>query len=377
MRKLACFILLVAVILLNACSDGGSDSPSDTNAHPASWFSTHPSAALATANFSDCTGCHGNQLQGVGDAVSCYRCHSYNETPPFSTHPPDWSDPFVDHRPYTTLNGPQSCKACHGSNLTGYQSAPSCFSATFEGLNCHPDGPQGAPHPVNGTYLLGSNHGPDAKADLTYCQQCHGQSGGPGTNPRFNIGINSAAGSGCESCHGIYYAHPNNWAGPNNTFHYTSGNIQNACSLCHGVNLDGVGGVGVSCLGCHDSVTAFTLDCAFCHGYPPDGSPDVATTTGVDHSEVPLRSHLECTICHGMSASSNGDSFEPVPNYNLFDYDTDTNGDHWNGFINMNSGTAYNQDNYGCDAALCHGNVPEFRLTDSGIPVQFGDYFNP
>jgi outer membrane biogenesis lipoprotein LolB len=44
MRKLQFFVLLATVLLLSACSSGGSDSPSDNNAHPESWFSTHAQA---------------------------------------------------------------------------------------------------------------------------------------------------------------------------------------------------------------------------------------------------------------------------------------------------------------------------------------------
>lgn len=382
MRKLAFLALLAAAMLINACSSGGgSDTPSDTQPHPQNWFSTHPNDLSTNGNYSDCVLCHGTDLEGSGDAPSCYHCHSYNDAPPFTIHSPVWDDPYTDHRPYTRLHGPKSCKPCHGSTLTGYQSAPSCYSASFNGAACHADGPQGPPHPVDdGTlppdesYLLGSNHGPDAKADLTSCQLCHGQPGDPGSNPRFNVGIFKAGGNGCESCHGVDYAHPSEWAGPNDTYHYSAGNIQNACTLCHGVALDGVGGVGVSCLGCHVSATTFTLDCAYCHGYPPDGSADVATETGVDHSHVPIESHLECAICHGMSQSSVGGTFLPANNYLLFDYDTDTNGDHWDGNVDMNAGTGYNPDNYGCDTAVCHGNAGH-RLSDSGLPVELKDFF--
>lgn len=375
MRKLAFLALLAAVLLLNACSSGGgSDSPaSDTEPHPQNWFSKHPDDALASPNYADCTLCHGENLQGSGEAPSCYKCHSYNQAPPFTYHPPNWTDDYLDHRGYAALNGYQSCKSCHGSNLKGYQTAPSCYSASYNGQSCHADGPQGVPHPLDASYLSGAVHGPDAKADLTSCQQCHGQPGGPGSNPRFNIGILSAGGNGCESCHGIDYAHPQNWAGPNNTFHYSAGNIQNACTLCHGVALDGVGGVGVSCIGCHSSATTFALDCTYCHGYPPQGEPDLDVPIPVPHRDVSaIDYHLECSICHGMSKSPYGGSFDPADNYELFNYNTDTNGDHWNGSIDMNATFQYDQETHGCQTATCHGPFPDdpaHRLSDSGLPV--------
>jgi len=375
MRKLALLLLLTSALLLNACSSGGgSDTPIDTNAHPETWFSTHNTSALADPGYGECRTCHGANLQGSGDAVSCYSCHSYNTAPPFSTHPSNWTDPYINHRAYAGTNGVDSCKACHGSILQGYQVAPSCFSASYNGQSCHAEGPGQAPHPLDGSYLLPSNHGPDAKADLTICQACHGQPGGPGSNPRFNLGI---GGDGCEGCHGVDYAHPSTWAGPNpgNVFHYSAGNVQNACSLCHGVNLDGVGGVGVSCLGCHAETANFTLDCTYCHGYPPNGSADFDVPIPVNHSGVPSAPHNVCSWCHGMSQDSTGGGFAPYQNYNLFNYATDTNGDHWDGNINISANWGYNPVNNDCTTS-CHGPGPALP-NGSGLPIEEGFYSFP
>lgn len=377
MYKLPIFVLLASVLILSACSSGGSDSPSDSNAHSQSWFATHSVTASAEPGYADCKGCHGNDLLGSGNAVSCYSCHSYNTEPPFTFHPPTWSDPYLNHRGYAAVNGFDSCAACHGQGLTGQPPAPSCFSDNFNGQSCHADGPGQAPHPLDGTYLSGSVHGPDAKADLTACQSCHGQPGGPGSNPRFNVGISSVSGTGCESasCHGEDYAHPVNWAGPNTTFHYSAGNLQNSCTLCHGVDLDGVGGVGVSCLECHAETANFTLDCSACHALPPLGSPDDAAPTPVNHGNVAgIGSHDVCVACHGMKETTAGGSFSAASNYSLFDKSTETNGDHWNGKIEMNSGTQYNAANFGCDAANCHSNNPAHQLSDSGLPVALKDF---
>jgi len=87
MRKLQFFVLLATVLLLSACSSGGSDSPIDTNAHPESWFSAHGAESTVDPGYSECKTCHGLDLSGSGDAVSCYSCHSYNTEPPFSIHP--------------------------------------------------------------------------------------------------------------------------------------------------------------------------------------------------------------------------------------------------------------------------------------------------
>lgn len=379
MRKLAFMCLLASALLLNACSSGNSDAPADRNAHPEGWLIEHSAEVAASPDYNDCTACHGVELDGSGDAVSCFSCHAFNTSPPFTIHPATWSDAYASHRAYAALNGFDECLGCHGAGLRGSPAAPSCFSDSFDGRGCHAEGPAEVPHALDGSYLAGSQHGPEAKQDLTACQPCHGEAGGPGDNPRFNAGIFSAGGNGCETCHGINYAHPPNWAGPNNTFHYSAGNLQEACTLCHGESLDGIGGIGVSCLGCHASATTFTLDCTSCHGYPPDGSPDLDVPIPVPHGEVAdISLHGECTICHGMSESLTGGRFAPTVNYQLFDKSTDINGDHWDGNIQMSASAQYNAENFGCDAASCHGatpNTPEFQLSDSGLPVILKFFF--
>lgn len=295
-------------------------------------------------------------------------CSDGNPNAPLGAHPDGW---FVDHRATADSN---ECSNCHGVDLKGSGGAPSCFSATFDGRGCHASGPGQATHPLDGTYLIGSNHGPDAKADLTSCQVCHSDNptGGPGSNPRFNVGI---GGNGCEGCHGADYAHPQAWAGPNSTFHYSAGNLQEACTLCHGADLDGSGGVGSNCLGCHAETADFTLDCSACHGMPPDGTADFDVPIAVAHggvSDVAL--HNTCTICHGVKESTVGGTFSTVSAYASFDKANDINGDHWDGNINMSSDADYIETNFGCDAAGCHGNDAAYQLSDSGLPVELGAY---
>jgi hypothetical protein len=251
-----------------ACHEGGPG----TGAHPPDWFVTHGPEALASPDFAACRTCHGTDLRGSGAAVSCFGCHSFNAAPPFSIHPQSWVFPYNDHRSFAAINGTGSCAACHGQNLQGRLTALSCFSARNPaGQPCHADGPGVVPHPLDGTFLLGANHGPVAKADFTFCQTCHGQAGGPGSNPRFNVGIFSAGGNGCESCHGTLRAHPV-WPGPNPPVHFSAGNILNSCTLCHGLNLDGFGGVGRNCFDCHTVNPGLNpTGCVSCHNVPPNG----------------------------------------------------------------------------------------------------------
>lgn len=398
-RRFALLILLLPVIALAGCSSANSGAPAGRTAHPAEWIITHPQHALATADFADCTVCHGKDLQGSGDVVSCYSCHSFNTAPPFIIHPAGWGDNvYVNHRSYANSHGFSSCSKCHGPNLHGSPAAPSCYSTSFKGQGCHAQGPAVAPHPVDGSFLDPKNHGPAAKGltaafpdGIADCQQCHGQPGGPGSNPRFNRGIIREGDKGCEGCHGPYLAHPANWAGPNATFHYSVSKkiIQKACTLCHGVklnglNADGTKSVGVSCLNCHAETTNFTLDCTKCHGYPPDGSADHATAEvsngmGVDHriaggTVADVSAHDSCVVCHGMKESATGGGFAATPGYKLFDKATNTLGDHWNGKIDMNRSPKYDQGSLGCNSA-CHANDADHELPNaSGLPVELQDF---
>lgn len=319
MRAFSYPLILISLLALFGCSDGSSSAPASNAAHPEGWISQHGVAAKNTPSFGACVSCHGKDLRGAGGV-------------------------------------------------------PSCYSTSLNGQACHAGGPT-IPHALDGSFLLGSEHGPQAKADLVACQACHGQAGGAGSNPRFNLGIGDAGGKGCEGCHGERLAHPAAWAGPNNTFHYSAQNIQQSCTLCHGVALNGVGGVGVNCLGCHAETAHFTLDCNACHGYPPDGSLDSYIPLGVNHrNAAAIEPHNVCVVCHGVKENATGGYFAAVPGYALFDKNTGTPGDHWDGRINMNATTEYNGSNYGCNAALCHGNQAAYQLSDSGLPVELGNY---
>ncbi|MDT8420432.1 MAG: hypothetical protein RQ754_08380 [Desulfuromonadales bacterium] len=319
LRNLGWGGLLLLILCCLGCSDSSSKAPQVTEAHPENWLPVHGPEATKDVEYA-------------------------------------------------------SCQLCHGADLRGSGVAPSCFSARIGTQGCHAGGP-GAPHPLDGSFLDPVNHGPPAKVDLTVCQGCHGETGGAGDNPRFNVGIYTAGGTGCEAaeCHATGYAHPENWAGPNTTFHYSAGNVQAACGLCHGVDL--TGGAAPGCLGCHSSVSSFRLDCSFCHELPPDDVSDFAVPIPVAHGNVAdIGLHNVCTVCHGMKESAVGGSFLANTNYALFDKSSDTIGDHWNGKINMNADTAYNENKYGCDAAGCHVNDPAHVLSDSGLTVELGAY---
>lgn len=312
-------------------------------------------------------------------------CADENSNATFGAHPADWLDAHPGDIVLSTESFISECGSCHGLDLQGNTGAPSCFSATYGSNSCHATGP--VPHELDGSYLLAANHGPEAKADLTACQACHSDNpdGGPGSNPLFNQGIDSAGGSGCQSsgCHPAGYAHPDAWPRPyldpgplNDRYHYSAGNIQQACTLCHGTDF--TGGTGSSCLDCHLETDNFTLDCSACHAMPPNGSfgIDHATSAALTEPTVAdISAHDTCTVCHGLNESASlAGGFSPTGDYTLFNKTSDTLGDHRNHAINMNSDTGYNETTGGCDSAGCHVGDAPYRLPPSSLPVELGAY---
>jgi predicted CXXCH cytochrome family protein len=163
-----------------------------------------------------------------------------------------------------------------------------------------------APHPLNGSFLLPQNHGPVARADLAACKACHGQA--TTTNPRYNVGIASAGGNGCEGCHNDFTAHPS--FGTRENVHWydvdwrhsngTKSTFANACGMCH-PGLGGAGSVGPTCTSCHVvSPVTNNTGCVSCHNQPPNGGApagNVRPNRSRNHSRG---AHQEdCSVCHG------------------------------------------------------------------------------
>lgn len=297
------------LILSLGCSDARTPKSlinPDTGKHDALWESPDSHGAVAkaaagsTTGFAACQECHADNFIGGISNVTCMNtagCHGASVSAPHSPKP--WRGGTRKHTNTDQSNAPV-CALCHtnGANSSVQPSpfdsgaAPECFNNTL----CHAD--VRAPHAV--PYTDAALHGPAAKADLTYCQSCHSDqpSGGPGSNPRFNVAKGSLA-TGCEgaSCHAAYMAHPTPWRGfvANDTGHMTAGNKANACVLCHGANLDGVGGVGPACTMCHTAGSPLTLtNCTSCHGNPPNGSayPNAA---GKHSQHIALGSYIVCS----------------------------------------------------------------------------------
>ena len=357
-----------------ACHDSG---PPFT-VHPLPYTDPQLHGPAAKANQLLCRGCHGNALNNFDGGIvsdpnyfnnpagscSAVACH-----PAARAHPTNWQgtnedrDPSYDatHRSITLETVNTSCSLCHktdGSGAGPNPKAPSCYSASFTNADgsttgCHAGG-SGAPHAL--PFTDPDLHGPEAKADLSYCQECHATppDGDPGSNPRFNAAVGDMI-KGCEDCHTQETAHPYpSWSGAASNSHKTAGNLAVACSLCHGANLLGPaeGGVARACSDCHTAGSPLVLsNCTSCHNDPPDGNPPAGNSRpnrdGAHslHDALPKVSGT-CASCHsgaGTNTSLHFDSSSPAGIFGPATYDAKS------GIFSYNSSVRQ------CSNVSCHG----------------------
>jgi predicted CxxxxCH...CXXCH cytochrome family protein len=305
-------------------------------------------------------------------------CHVTNGVPvraphspiPWRTYPAPTHTDTVDDA--DGLNA-AACALCHtaGANLrnpiiTTYESGkPGCFNSTL----CH--GLQG--HPLG--WAQPENHASTAKSNLTYCQRCHADNplGGPGSNPRFNVLLGrlvNGANRGCEVCHAPLSAHPPvlqipvifgaiTTFTPLGTPWYLHCKISpsgfDACTRCHGANLDGVGAVAgaTGCTFCHVSGLPNTLkNCTSCHGAIPSGAvyPNIARAhprhTGLNVAN-------NCGECHNGIGSISLDHFTRAKNRTT----SVQPGAVLFGSFSRTSGVnpAFNETSLQCSNTYCHG----------------------
>ena len=346
----------------NGCHVGGPGTP-----HPLPYTEAAIHGPAAKADIPYCQECHGEPGTirfdgGTADTgCSAVGCH-----PDAGAHPVRWQgstdvtpDYVSSHRRSSKQN--TACSLCHDfteGRTAPNSTAPSCFSSDFRNADdvlsgCHPGG-FGAPHAI--PFTDAALHGPEAKADLTYCQECHAtpSDGGPGSNPRFNVPIGSLT-NGCEDCHSVLTAHPYpSWMGVIGNSHKTADHFQTACTLCHGVNLLGAaeGGVGKACNECHlASDPLVDLNCTSCHNNPPDDAPLAGSLRPNRSGSHAIHNSLnrvagQCIACHdgsGTDTAAHFDDNAPANVSILASYLAET------------GGFSYNSDNASCSGVSCHG----------------------
>src|SRR3990172_8394564 len=209
--------------------------------------------------------------------ITAAGCSSSNKEAQFDPntgkHPADW---YTAHRAAYPAN-PSSCTQCHGTDLRGGVAAVSCFSATFNGMTCHPGGPLG--HPAD--WALFDKHGtaakglPNTTTGFASCQICHG------VNFAGDIGVTCLNTSGCHTVSAPHSPKP--WrtsAGSPGTHTNTHTGNASVCALCH---TDGANSPvqpsppapAETAPGCFNNTLchgAQTSACGTCHGIPPAGT---------------------------------------------------------------------------------------------------------
>jgi predicted CxxxxCH...CXXCH cytochrome family protein len=263
-------------------------------------------------DFSECTECHGNRLQGIayedgGERIrSCFECHSA------SNHPADPADVsavsvHVDYLrdndfDYTecldchaatedalfggscsstechssAYGGPDACNVCHGS-FDGVASDPASW-APPQGL----EGVLSISDPGIGAHQVHMNVDTDLFAQLS-CDNCHR------VPARVNDSIHMDGDGKAEVDFGGISG--NGTANPQ----YSS--TDNSCSstYCHGEAAEPVWTVMD---GSYD-------DCGSCHALPPDTPSHVGTSFPAD-----------CATCHGDVIDNSGEIIDGTMHVN-------------------------------------------------------------
>ncbi|MBI4651758.1 CxxxxCH/CxxCH domain-containing protein [Candidatus Desantisbacteria bacterium] len=289
--------------------------------HFAGWESGNNHGVTAEKDFSVCKNCHGADFKGGISTISCYSCH----TGPGVTHPDTgW---IIPNHKINALTDIILCKKCHGDDYLGGSSQIACNICHMENetkvhiLNWYPD--------------VQLNHRSYAKNNGTLiCTNvnCHG------------IELTGVNGSGpsCSTCHTWPFVsvHPSDWnLGTNHGV--TAEKDFSVCKNCHGSNLSGITGSGISCSTCHP--WPFTLsNCNTCHNSPPSGYtyPDIAGSHTIHTALV----NINCTSCHTNSGSGTINHINNIINV-IF-----------NNTFNAKSGiSSYSSQNKTCSKISCHG----------------------
>ena len=278
------FFALLTALVIN-CSSVNPDSPlalvdAEGN-HPEGWMESHSQYAQPDGSF--CTDCHGEDLAGGISSVSCFTdsfqgqdCHGNG--PAF--HPADW------------LNKNASGSTWHADS---YENG--LLINGFECVDCHtppdiddPDGGkclvchfsiEGSRTPGGWTHGVENHSSFSGSPEQAVCVTCHQINNGFGNGPF------------CHNCHGIashaapYLDHEMEVP--------TSGDFTSRCSPCHSISGTPATGAPV-CTFCHVAGSPYTrTDCTSCHGRPP-GSGEHGEHVG----------EASCDDCHLGAGSGSG-----------------------------------------------------------------------
>jgi len=301
---------VLALLLFSGCSKQNSKSvlDPDTGTHVANWYVDHRAAYKNST--SDCSECHGTDLKGGTSAVSCYSadyngmtCHANGPT----SHPTNWASADIHgasakSAPSSTT-GFSACQTCHGSDFSGGLSLKSCLNTA----GCH-GATVNAPHSPAPWRGAGRTHITTDTGNAATCALCHTNGANSTVKPSTPAPAGTAAGCFNNTlCHSTV-GHAVGWSSPD--VHGASAKSApsstagfSSCQICHGSDFSG----GIALTSC--------LNTAGCHG----------ATVNAPHSPAPWRSAtrthtttntgnaVTCALCHTNGANSSVQPSTPAP----------------------------------------------------------------
>ncbi len=240
-------------------------------------------------------------------------------SPSTGKHAANW----ITAHPGAFFSDPAQCAQCHGSDIRGGISKVSCYSAGFNGMTCHPNGPG---HADPAAFAAPAQHGvraktapdPSTTSGFSTCQTCHGSDFAGGSTLPLTSCLKTAG------CHGATVNAPHSvpWISTS-TYHHSTTDTGNAvvCANCHlkGLNSPlpppspaGTGSPG--CFNntlCHGPIHPIGFAGPTQHGVRAKAAPDPSTTSGFSTCQTchgsnfaggttfPLTSCLNTAGCHG------------------------------------------------------------------------------
>ena len=307
--------IMVVLIVSFGCSKANDNAPSInpvTGKHPKGWAvadsgGLHPAAY--TAGPSACYECHGKNMAGGISSVSCFsssyngmNCHPGGP----SSHPAGWSAPAAHgssaKAPSLGRDGLIHCQDCHGGDYAGGSSGRSCLNAA----GCHGTGVM-APHSPKPwlSRIGGRTHSGSDASNAAACASCH--TAGANSSRKPSPAAPAGTPAGCFNntlCHGVE-GHPQGWNLPSS---HGAAAIARAggdkgfaaCTTCHGTKYDG-GTAQQSC-----------LNTSGCHTVTAPHPPKPwKSATGYSHTKCDTTNSRECAQCHTAGANS---TVKPNPN---------------------------------------------------------------
>ncbi len=218
-----------------------------------------------------CSMCHGSDFAGGVSSPGCVECHST-----ISVHQAGIVDPASDafHAKFMKSNNADlaACGSCHGTNLLGGTSAPTCATC-HTGIDVHQTGIlDGTSANFHGKFIADNN------IDLSTCSSCHGSD--------FKGGLLA---TNCTTCHTTIDVHTSMTLESHGQYFADQNLDINSCSSCHGVDFEG-GDSAPACATCHSTINVHK------EGITDPASPNFHGKYMADNS-----ADLEaCASCHGI-----------------------------------------------------------------------------